>query len=963
MGSVTDCARLVARSVTWVISLIGCEGVRMRFVVALVLGFVILVFSGCGGDEASDGELRCPGEQCVDCQEDGDCEAGLTCHDEGSVCVVTACESHGECPQGSYCGEEEICVEQACAPGEGRCEGASLSFCNAAGSGYGAAEECSTGVCEGGECQCDEAEHCGPGEVCGDAGACSCPTERCGEAGVCCPSGESCVTSEICDGDDCETFAQCRGACAGELCGFQGELCCEGETPICGPNGECAPSCEGAGELCGEDFDQCCGEGEVCIFGNCRTPGAPCEHFTECDFGEYCDQGLGQCMPDDFPDDLICEDDYDFGELEPEVAWHWEGIEYDEEVYQHVMMTPLVADMTGTGVPHVVVNAYPTGSSQSMPVIIDGASGETVYFNATHRTDFGSQLALVDITKSGVPEIVVIGAGSDALGVIRNIAECPVPEEDEDGCYLWWRTDDVNTQQGAPVVADLNADGNVEIVLNDRIYDGLTGDVLGVLPGEGYAYTIAVDVTGDGRMEILGAECLYSFDEDHEVEEIWCTDSSVAPPGKRYAAAGDVASADGREGLPEIVLTGDGNIYVIAAESGEVLHSFELPGGGDGGSPIIADFDGDGSAEFGVASALCYTVFDLDCVVPEGADPDEVLADRPGCVRPEIEQCEFERHCACEDLRDTYGTGDGVLWSIYVQDESSHRTGSSVFDFQGNGRNEVVYNDECLLMVLDGQDGSPYFVRGNTNRTSSEYPLVVDVTGDNRTNIVVAANNDQFSRDCEDPINERPERFPECHPEDEDGERPTWCDEGTTGVYALQDPDDRWVRTRAVWNQFDYYIDNATETGAVLTSPSMPWESHNTFRANRQGEVPLNAPDVVVSSLQVNPWQCPPAVEFRATIQNLGAAAIPAGLPVSLYMFSAGSQGTLVSTEIIDTPISPGGTRVVDFSFEVAMVHINQELDFQVVANDDGQGEAPMRDCNPDTASATVTDVVCRIQR
>ena len=95
-------------------------------------------------------------------------------------------------------------------------------------------------------------------------------------------------------------------------------------------------------------------------------------------------------------------------------------------------------------------------------------------------------------------------------------------------------------------------------------------------------------------------------------------------------------------------------------------------GRGTGGPPTVADFDGDGLPEIAAAGASAYTVFDLDCTgepLPEG--------------------------CASE----------GVLWSQASQDQSSNKTGSSVYDFEGDGQAEAVYGDECFLRVYNGASG------------------------------------------------------------------------------------------------------------------------------------------------------------------------------------------------------------------------------------------------------------------
>jgi hypothetical protein len=56
-----------------------------------------------------------------------------------------------------------------------------------------------------------------------------------------------------------------------------------------------------------------------------------------------------------------------------------------------------------------------------------------------------------------------------------------------------------------------------------------------------------------------------------------------------------------------------------------------------------------------------------------------------------------------------YETNGAVKWSTAVSDYSSSVTGSSVFDFEGDGRAEVIYGDEYYLRIYRGVDGSELF--------------------------------------------------------------------------------------------------------------------------------------------------------------------------------------------------------------------------------------------------------------
>ena len=124
-----------------------------------------------------------------------------------------------------------------------------------------------------------------------------------------------------------------------------------------------------------------------------------------------------------------------------------------------------------------------------------------------------------------------------------------------------------------------------------------------------------------------------------------------------------------------------------------------FPGGGEGGAPTIADLDGDGIPEIGVAGARYYTVFNRD-----------------GRVR----------------------------WKSVISDRSSNSTGATVFDFDGDGSVEVIYRDERFLRVYRGTDGVLLAKTPLGSSTWAELPVVADVDNDGHADIVVSV--DRFIR-------------------------------------------------------------------------------------------------------------------------------------------------------------------------------------------------------------------------
>jgi hypothetical protein len=153
----------------------------------------------------------------------------------------------------------------------------------------------------------------------------------------------------------------------------------------------------------------------------------------------------------------------------------------------------------------------------------------------------------------------------------------------------------------------------------------------------------------------------------------------------------------------------EGNVYVLH-HTGNLIARMGIPHDdcpyNEGGPPTVADFDGDGVAEIGVAGADFYVVFDLDCID----------SSQQGCE------------------------GEGILWRVPNYDCSSRATGSSVFDFEADGIAEVIYNDERNFRIFRGYDGFALFEWPNYSHTRLEYPVIVDVDNDGNAEIIFIEN-------------------------------------------------------------------------------------------------------------------------------------------------------------------------------------------------------------------------------
>lgn len=694
-------------------------------------------------------------------------------------------------------------------------------------------------------------------------------------------------------------------ACREALC-TTGIFCGEGEArACCGVGEECvADACVALCPFSVRCGGTCCDEGSLCIADTCTPAGEACASDSDCPWTAFCDRALNRCV--EFGDDLDCRRP---GELtfDPETLWHWAGVEVDGVLYENVVSTPMVADVDADGTPEVVAPAYGTILGQGVLVILDGETGVLEQVNATRDWRGTAHVALGNLDDDPALEIVAMAV--DGIVVLDDPVACPDPDADDDGCAVWDEVlDDLGSFNAGQSIAlaDFDGDGTAEIVMGNEVWSA-TGEriaVAGESDGSGIfgnrlsavadVIDDGLDETDDGLPELITGDCVWQIDvEGRDATEVWCSDETA----NGYSGVADLTDAFG----PEVVTVRSGEVFVFNGQSGATLHRFTVPGGGHGGAPNLADFDGDGRVEIGTAGQGCYTVFDLDCV---GSDDE----DAEGCTRPAFDDCTPGVDCdiaePCPDLAG--GTGDGVLWSVATQDISSSSTGSSVFDFQGDGTNEVIYNDECRFLALDGASGRPFLARYNTSRTATEYPIVVDVDGDDRSEVVVAANRDQFGRDCASVIGDRPDLFPDCVDGAED--RPAFCDEGTAGIVAFRDAESAWVRTRPIWNQHAYHITNVNEDGTVATRPDPFWTTFNTFRANRQGEALLNAPDLVIRTVLIDPSECPLDQIFEIRIANEGSLTAAPGVPVAVY---DADSGALLGQTATATFIPPGGSEEV----------------------------------------------------
>ncbi|MFA5624140.1 MAG: VCBS repeat-containing protein [Bradymonadales bacterium] len=296
------------------------------------------------------------------------------------------------------------------------------------------------------------------------------------------------------------------------------------------------------------------------------------------------------------------------------------------------------------------------------------------------------------------------------------------------------------------MVFDLDGDGKPEVIGGGSVINGQTGAT--IVAGEYHSYhTYSIgNLTGEfdaetqkGAVHLLNHHQVRSWNAKEKKWDNLVQFPSVAAQ-TAYADFGtpgasakdfDYTKLDGK---PELVLAGGGKmvLYALVETAGvySVQHLMDVRGFTLGGPVTIGDFNNDGLPEIGIASSGLFGVYDPKC---------------KGYVAGK---------CA-----DKY-----VLWERWSQDVSSGATGSSLFDFDGDGQAEAVYADECFTRVYEGNTGKVLFSTKRSSTTSIEGPVVADIDGDGSAEILMGSdipmtcfhdtNDEERVPDGVDPIHE-----------------------------------------------------------------------------------------------------------------------------------------------------------------------------------------------------------------
>jgi outer membrane protein assembly factor BamB len=376
------------------------------------------------------------------------------------------------------------------------------------------------------------------------------------------------------------------------------------------------------------------------------------------------------------------------------VEWQWDGMHITEGTearhYRNVLMAPIVGNLTDDNqdgkidrndIPEVITVAFVEPEDVAgYLVALDGETGEEV-LRQGGWLPFGG-IVVADIDNDGNTEIV----GFDPQSRPRAIRA--------DGTEVWTSRHAATSAYPQATVADLDGDGRVEVLADNLVLDGASGEklfeaniddkIIGRMPAVG-------DIDLDGLQEFVIGQEVWQLDRRSGttvVKKEWTT-----PIRGEYGHWSAILDANG-DAFGEVAMIGAGRL-VIHRHDGSIL--VDVAAGTDQpGPPCIADFDGDGVSELAWGSSTSFNVYELD------------------------------------------GT---KVWTFPMTDQSG-LAGCSGYDFNADGSYEILFADEKAFYIFDGKTGQILYGNlGHASGTVFEYPIVADTDRDGSAEVIIASSN------------------------------------------------------------------------------------------------------------------------------------------------------------------------------------------------------------------------------
>jgi hypothetical protein len=436
------------------------------------------------------------------------------------------------------------------------------------------------------------------------------------------------------------------------------------------------------------------------------------------------------------------------------------------------------------------------------------------------------------------------------------------------GTALWESNVVYNTQSGHQAtmvgIADFDGNGTPEVYTGNTIFsiidghkicDGGTTGNRGQLPNEGCS-SVAADIDGDGKPELCVGTQIYTVNIGAGSMSIYKELPTASLPTNAVKdGATQVADIDNDGNLDIIVVSQNSSNTVVyvwtpdATTGGTLMGSYAVTANNDYGIPSIGNIDADAYPE--IVFTAGSNIYALDY-------------NSAGAAGNKIAQ----------------------KWTFAPNNPSI--TGVSLFDFNLDGENEIIYRDGIKLEILIGRNtaASPLMQTATVySGTLREFPVIADIDDDGHAEIITTGRNTSYT--------------------------------GTSGYLRVFRSDGSpWSSARKIWNQYNYNVVNVNENLTIppsifniaqeLSSSGRPF---NSFRRqmgylNGGGEAKILTPDVFCTQGSILNYDAHQDILYISIhVRNTGDAALLAPFYISTYR-KTGNTITTPSMSIDSSMIS-----------------------------------------------------------
>lgn len=554
---------------------------------------------------------------------------------------------------------------------------------------------------------------------------------------------------------------------------------------------------------------------------------------------------------------------------------------YDSQANTNVYQSPLVVDIDGDCIPEIIIsgttNVVASPRLTSGIHVINPLDGTTLFSlpTAHYAWSAPTSFCVGDVDSDGLSEIIIAAADHTSNPInLRGKLVC----YNFDGTIKW--ISDANFGQnvtwgfaGTPGLADFNQDGNPEVYIYNEIFNAVSGVKLadggnngvGVANATSLVGSVSITIAGqlDDEPNDLELAAGYSIYKTLIVNPNGLIGNSMTPINISVDGAvrdGFTSIADiNQDGILDVIVSSEGvfpngRLYVYDIQMGttNLIASATLQSGGGAfshyvGAPFIGDFNNSGTPK--IAMTRSYRLYGFEF------DGSNVL---------------------------------NQLWSMTTNDESG-ATGVTMFDFNQNGSQEIVYRDQSNLRILDATGLVPTVLASFpcASNTGIERPIVADIDGTGTSKICTTCGLSSTS--------------------------------GKLSVFAAPTNGDQWAPSRKIWNQYAYHVFNINDDMTIpqvqLNNATYSSGSYNNFYAqasllDENGNYLQLAMDLSIDVICLNydPVTGMYTLEFNVVNSENASASAPSGIQITFFDGDPENSGVLLGSIFTSDFIQPGDT-------------------------------------------------------